>query len=80
MVNQQVLAHHWEEVRDQLREKYDQLAEDDLPNFPGNVDQLIGRIHQKTGISHEAIEAYLSTLTDEGKAAIAALFERSFTS
>lgn len=66
MVNQQVLAHHWGEVCDKLREKYNRLAEDDLPSFPGNVDQLIGRIHQKTGVSREAVEAFLAELTEEG--------------
>jgi len=70
MVNQQVLAHHWDEVRDKLREKWDRLAEDDLPTFPGNVDQLIGRIHQKTGVSRETVEAFLSELTEEGKGMI----------
>ena len=70
MVNQQVLAHHWDEVRDKLREKWDRLAEEDLPTFPGNVDQLIGRIEQKTGVSREQVEAYLSELTDEGKGMI----------
>ncbi len=70
MVNQQVLAHHWDEVRDKLCEKWDRLAEDDLPTFPGNVDQLIGRIHQKTGVSREAVEAFLSELTEEGKGMI----------
>jgi ElaB/YqjD/DUF883 family membrane-anchored ribosome-binding protein len=70
MVNQQVLAHHWDEVRDKLREKYDRLADDDLPTFPGNIDQLIGRIEQKTGVSREKVEAYLSELTEEGKGMI----------
>lgn len=66
MVNQQVLKHHWDEVCDQLQEKWQQLKESDLPAFPGNVDQLIGRIQQKTGESRESIEAYLSELTQEG--------------
>jgi ElaB/YqjD/DUF883 family membrane-anchored ribosome-binding protein len=69
MVNQQVLKHHWEEVRDQLQEKWDKLESSDLPSFPGNVEQLIGRIQQKTGESREAIETYLSELTEEGTAA-----------
>lgn len=66
MVNQQVLAHHWDEVCEKLREKYNRLADDDLPSFPGNVDQLIGKIHQKTGVSREAVEAFLAELTEEG--------------
>ncbi len=70
MVNQQVLAHHWDEVRQQLCTKWKQLKEDDLPDFPGNVDQLIGRIQQKTGVSRETIEAYLATLSEEGKSVV----------
>ena len=69
MVNQQALKHHWEEVCDQLQEKWDKLESSDLPSFPGNVDQLIGRIQQKTGESREVIEAFLSELTEEGSAA-----------
>jgi uncharacterized protein YjbJ (UPF0337 family) len=67
MVNQQVLAHHWDEVCERLREKYNRLSDDDLPSFPGNVDQLIGKIHQKTGVSREAVEAFLAELTEEGQ-------------
>lgn len=70
MVNQQVLAHHWDEVRDKLCEKWDRLADDDLPKFPGNVDQLIGQIQQKTGVSRESVEAFLSELTEEGNGMI----------
>lgn len=69
MVNQQALKHHWDEVCDQLQEKWEELQASDLPSFPGNVDQLIGKIQQKTGESREAIEAYLSELTEEGSAA-----------
>lgn len=70
MVNQQVLAHHWDEIRDKLREKWERLAPEDLPSFPGNVDQLIGKIQQKTGIAREQVEAYLSEVTEEGKGMI----------
>lgn len=76
MVNQQALKHHWEEVCDQLQEKWDQLESSDLPSFPGNVEQLIGRIQQKTGESREAIEAYLSELTEEGSRAAGEMRKR----
>ncbi len=76
MVNQQALKHHWEEVCDQLQEKWENLESTDLPSFPGNLDQLIGRIQQKTGESREAIEAYLSELTEEGSAAAQEMRQR----
>ncbi len=66
MVNQQVLAGHWNELRGKLKEKWGKLTDDELRNFDGNVDQLIGRIQRKTGESREAIEHFLSQIADEG--------------
>ncbi len=72
MINQQVLAGHWNEVRGKLKEKWAELTDDDLLNFSGDVDQLIGRIQQKTGETREAIEAYLDTLAEQGASLAAA--------
>lgn len=41
MVNQQVLAGHWNELRGKLKEKWGKLTDDDLLSFNGNVDQLV---------------------------------------
>ncbi len=66
MINQQVLAGHWNEIRGQLKEKWAKLTDDDLRNFNGDIDQLIGRIQQKTGETREAIESYLDDLAEQG--------------
>ncbi len=66
MVNQQVLAEYWDEVRTRLTQKWEQLSLKDLPTLPDNLDQLIGQIQQKTGETRDAVEAYLARLTEEG--------------
>jgi uncharacterized protein YjbJ (UPF0337 family) len=66
MVNTQSLAGQWNEVRGKLKEKWGKLSDDDLRTFNGNVDQLVGRIQQKTGESREAIERFLADLEEEG--------------
>jgi uncharacterized protein YjbJ (UPF0337 family) len=66
MVNQQVLAGHWNELRGKLKEKWGKLSDDDLLSFNGNVDQLVGQIQQKTGETREAIERFLGQVADEG--------------
>jgi len=67
MVNQQALAEQWSEVRDQIHDKWHHISTEDLPSFPGNVDQLVGNIQQRTGESREVIEDFLATLTDDGR-------------
>lgn len=66
MINQQELAGHWNEVRGKLKEKWGKLSDDDLRTFNGNVDQLIGRIQQKTGETREAVEHFLNQFSKEG--------------
>ena len=38
--------------------------------WQGNIDQLIGRIQQKTGAGREAIEHYIDQLTAQGSSAL----------
>ena len=66
MVNQEVLAGHWNEVRGKLKEKWGQLSDDDVRAFTGSVDQLIGRIQQKTGETRDVIEDFLAEVAEEG--------------
>lgn len=66
MINQQTLAGHWNEVRGKIQEKWGQLTDDDLRTFNGNVDQLVGRIQQRTGEARDAIEEFLGEVAEEG--------------
>jgi uncharacterized protein YjbJ (UPF0337 family) len=47
------------------------LTDDDLQIHSGNVDQLVGRIQQRTGEGREAVERFLSELTSRGSSTIA---------
>lgn len=76
MISQQILAGNWNEVRGRLKEKWGKLTDDDLRVFNGNVDQLIGRIQQKTGETREIIEEYLDELAEEGSDLLGAAREK----
>lgn len=76
MINQQTLAGHWNEVRGKIQEKWGQLTDDDLRTFNGNVDQLIGRIQQRTGETRDAIEEFLGEIADEGSDMMGAVRRR----
>jgi uncharacterized protein YjbJ (UPF0337 family) len=70
-INAQELQGQWNRLKGQVKEKWGQLTDDDLQIQGGNVDQLVGRIQQKTGEGREAIERFLNDLTGRGSATIA---------
>lgn len=71
MVNSQTLQGNWNEVKGRLRTKWSQLTGDELGNFDGNVDQLVGMIQRKTGEARTAIETFLEQATADGSSALA---------
>lgn len=74
-INAQVLQGQWNQIRGKVKEKWGQLTDDDLQMHGGNVDQLVGRIQQKTGEGREAIERFLNDLTSRGSSTVAAAAE-----
>ena len=75
MINAQELQGQWNKIRGQVKEKWGQLSDDDLSIQGGSVDQLVGRIQQKTGEGREAIERFLGSLTASGASAVSNLAE-----
>jgi uncharacterized protein YjbJ (UPF0337 family) len=71
MVNAQVLQGQWNQVRGELKKKWGQLTDDDLRFSNGNIDQLVGKIQQRTGEAREAIEQFLGEATAQGASAVA---------
>jgi len=70
-INVQELQGQWNTLRGKVKERWGQLTDDDLQIQGGNVDQLVGRIQQRTGEGREAIERFLNDLTSHGSSAIA---------
>lgn len=70
MVNTQQLQGSWNRVRGQIKERWGALTDDDLQLHGGNVDQVVGKIQQKTGETREAIEEFLGQLTAGGASAL----------
>src|SRR5262245_63313178 len=70
MVNAQALQGQWNQIRGELKKKWGQLTDDDLRFTHGNIDQLIGKIQQRTGEAREAIEQFLTESTSQGASAI----------
>ena len=74
-INVQGLQGHWNQMKGELKKKWGQLTEDDLSWSGGNIDQLVGRIQQRTGETREAIEKYLNHLTAQGGSMVSSAVE-----
>lgn len=70
-INAQELQGQWNSLRGRVKEKWGQLTDDDLQMQGGNIDQLVGRIQQRTGEGREAIERFLTDITSKGSSTIA---------
>jgi len=70
-INAQELQGQWTKLRGQVKEKWGQLTDDDLQIHGGNIDQLVGRIQQRTGEGRETVERFLTDLTSRGSSAVA---------
>ncbi len=69
--NVQTIRGEWNQLCGLARQRWSQLTEDDLGTLDGNIEQLVGRIQQKTGEGREAIETFLSDAISRSSSAIA---------
>lgn len=53
---------NWNEVKGKLKQKYGQLADDDLAFAEGKDDELLGRLQQKLGKTKEDIRKEIENL------------------
>lgn len=53
---------NWNELKGKLKEKYGELADDDLAYEEGKEDQLIGNLQEKLGKSKDEVRAMLRDL------------------
>jgi len=70
-INAQELQGQWNKLKGQVKERWGQLTDDDLQIQGGNVDQLVGRIQQRTGETRESVEKFLTDLTGRGASVVA---------
>jgi len=74
-INVQGLQGQWNQLKGEVKKRWGQLSDDDLKWAGGNIDQLIGRIQQRTGESRDSIEKYLDQLTSQGASTVSQAVE-----
>jgi len=69
-IDMQTIRGDWDHLCGLARQRWSQLTEDDLRVQEGNIEQLFGRIQQKTGEGREAIEEFFTEMTSRGSSAV----------
>ncbi|MDI1312845.1 CsbD family protein [Prosthecobacter sp.] len=54
----------WNIMKGKLKQKWAQLTDDDLKDYEGKTDELIGNIQKRTGESREAVEKAMKECDD----------------
>jgi uncharacterized protein YjbJ (UPF0337 family) len=61
--DESILQGGWDEVKGKLKEKYNQLTDDDLGFVEGKEDELLGRLQNRLGKSKEELQRELESLS-----------------
>jgi len=64
MIKTQEVQGQWNQIKGKVKERWGHLTDDDLRIADGNLDQLIGRIQQRTGEARSTIESFLNDLAE----------------
>ena len=65
-MNNDIFATRWREMRDQLKEWWDKLTDDELDEAGGDADQVISLIQEKYGYTRERAEEEFGWWMDVG--------------
>jgi len=58
------LESHWNSIRGQLKQRYAQLTDDDLTFAEGKLEELLGRLQGKLGISENKLNNLLEEFSN----------------
>lgn len=64
MTTQELVTHHWREMRPSLKNRWEQLTDEDLDLVDGDARKLVALVHQKTGDAIPDIESAISDIAD----------------
>lgn|SRR5690606_16010710 len=68
MIDRHALEGHWSELVRYLKKRWSEVSDYELQQARGDIQQLLGLLESKTGLSRERIEADLDQWLHQGKA------------
>lgn len=65
MLTKEEIQGGWTQMKGKIKETWGQINDDELLDFQGDFDQLVGMIHSQTGQSKQEIEKQLNKLDSQ---------------
>jgi uncharacterized protein YjbJ (UPF0337 family) len=65
MLTKEEIQGGWTQMKGKIKEVWGQINDDELLDFKGDFDQLVGMIHSQTGQSKQEIEKQLNKLDSQ---------------
>ncbi len=62
----QAIVDQWDEIRERLREHWEELTDEDLEMVRDNINEVIGRIQLRTGEARRDIQRFMNRLAEDG--------------
>lgn len=63
-MNSQILKGNWKQLKGRIQQRWGQLNGNDLDEFEGSFDELVGMIQERTGETRESIEHFVADFSN----------------
>lgn len=64
-INKDVVQGHWTEIKGKLRQKWGKLTDDEISQFKGSYEEVLGAIQKNYGYQKEEAKRELDTFLDD---------------
>ena len=52
-MNADIIKGKWQQIRGKVKERWGKLTDDDLARIEGNLDQAVGRLQERYGVTKD---------------------------
>ena len=63
-LNQDLMASNWKHLRDQARERWDRLTDDEIDNIAGRYERLVDTLQQHYNFTRQQAEQEIRSFLD----------------
>lgn len=64
-MKQQTAEGNWNQLKGKIRQQWGDITGDELEQFEGNLDELVGWIQEKTGEGRESVEEHIAQFAQQ---------------